>query len=115
MIESVAPAPDVTCTEPDPVIEHATPAPVIEYIAPSPAVSYPSVQEILVWERIQEQTEEQIVHVSTRPIVDDTAEAVSIIPGSPLPQTMEESSDILWPPEVALEFCCGHTSYCFEP
>ena len=47
VIEYVAPAPDVTCTEPDPVIEHATPAPVIEYIAPSLAVSYPSVQEIL--------------------------------------------------------------------
>jgi len=51
--EYVAPAPDVTYTEPALVIEHVTvdtfaapahlaPAPVIEYIAPSPAVSYPS-------------------------------------------------------------------------
>ena len=41
VIEYVAPAPDVTNTEPDPETEHATSAPVIEYIAPSPAVSYP--------------------------------------------------------------------------
>ena len=98
VIEYVAPAPDVTHTEPNRVIERTTPPPVIQYIAPSPAISYPSVQEILevqVLERIQEQTEEQIVHVSAPPIVDNPAEAAPIIPGSPLPQTMEESSDIL--------------------
>ena len=44
---------------------------------------------------IQEQTEEQIVHVSVPPIVDDTVEVVPIVPGFPMPQTMEESSDIL--------------------
>ena len=46
-------------------------------------------------ERIQEQTEEQIVHVSAPPVVDDRAEAVPIIPRSTMPQTMEASSDIL--------------------
>ena len=65
-------------------------------------VEHPAVQEQVtvheipqVLERIQEQTEEQIVHVSAPPIVDDTAEVVPIVPGSPLPQTREESSDIL--------------------
>ena len=32
---------------------------------------------------------------SAPPIVDGTAEAVPIFPGSRMPQTMEESSDIL--------------------
>ena len=65
-------------------------------------VEHPAVQEQVtvheipqVLERIQEQTEEQIVHVSAPPIVDDTAEVVPIVPGCPLPQTREESSDIL--------------------
>ena len=50
---------------------------------------------IQVIERNQEQTEEQIVDVPALPIVDDAAEVVQIIPGSPMPQTMEESSDVL--------------------
>ena len=80
----VTPAVDVTYTEPDPAIEHVTPAPVIKYIAPSPAVSclpFDEIPEVQVLERTQEQTEEQIVHVSAPPIMDDTADAVPIIPG----------------------------------
>ena len=71
------------------------------------------VQEILevqVLERIQEQTEEPIVHVSAPP----TAEVVPIIPGSPLPQTIRHFAAS----KVALEFCCCHgsdTSHCFQP
>ena len=53
------------------------------------------IPEVQVLEPIQEQTEEQIVHVSAPPVVDDTAEVAQIIPCSLMPQTMEESSDIL--------------------
>ena len=53
------------------------------------------IPEVQVLERIQEQTEEQIVHVSALPNVDGAAQVVPIIPGSPMLQTMEESSDIL--------------------
>ena len=52
------------------------------------------IPEIQVVERIQEQTEEEIVGVLAPPVVDDTAEVVQIIPGSPIPQTMEESSEV---------------------
>ena len=55
------------------------------------------VQEIpdtQVIERIQEQTEEQIVDVPAPPIVDDIVEVVQIIPHSLMPQTMEESSEV---------------------
>ena len=53
------------------------------------------IPEIQVNERIQEQTEEQIVDVPAPPIVDDTAEVVQIVPVSPMLQTMEESSEVL--------------------
>ena len=76
------------------------------------------IPETQVIERIQEQTEEQIVDVPAPPIVDDIVEVVQIIPGSLMPQTMEESSEVFRLQKIALEFCCCHgsdASYCFQP
>ena len=67
-------------------------------------VSTPQVTSIS--QAHQEQTEEQIVDVPAPPIVDDTAKVVQVIPGSPLPEIMEESSEVLRLQKIALEFCC---------